>query len=236
MRWIEAAVTAAVVLGSGWAQAPQSPAIPQLPPARVPVVQVRFLVVLDPAHGGSDTGARLGDGILEKNLTLELAARLRSILESRGIDAVMTRQSDVNLTPLNRAETANAAAPTACLLIHATATGSGVHLFTSSLSPAARQPFSPWATAQAAYVTQSLKLESEIDGALVHTGIPVTLGQASVAPMDNLACPEVAVELAPLVGGHVTQGKPITDAEYETSVVESVAAALEQWRSDWKPS
>ena len=63
----------------------------------------------------------------------------------------------------------------------------------------------------------------------------MTLSKASVAPMDTVACPEVAVELAPLVGGHVTSAKALTDVSYQKTVVDAVAAALEQWRSDWKP-
>lgn len=109
-----------------------------------------------------------------------------------------------------------------------------MHLFTSSLTPTANARFLAWQTAQSAYVTQSLKLESEIDSALAHAAIPVTLGRASVEPMDSLTCPEVAVEVAPLVGGHVTTAKPVTDASYQAAVANAVAAALEQWRSDWK--
>lgn len=191
-------------------------------------------MVVDAAHGGTDTGARLADGTAEKNITLALSVHLRSTLHARGIDVVTTRESDVNLAPLDRAQTANHAQAAACLVLHATATGSGVHLFTSSLTPAPNQKFLPWETAQAAYVTQSLKLESEIDTALAHTDIPVTLGRASVQPMDHLTCPEVAVEMAPLVGGHVTAGRAITDAVYQKQVVDSLAAALEQWRNDWK--
>jgi N-acetylmuramoyl-L-alanine amidase len=146
----------------------------------------------------------------------------------------MTRQADVELAPGNRAEIANRAQGAACLVIHATATGSGVHLFTSSLSPTGNGRFLPWPTAQSAYVTQSLKLESEIDSALAHAEIPVSLGRASVEPMDSMTCPEVVVEMAPLVAGHVTEARTITDVSYEKSVVDAVTAALEQWRSDWK--
>jgi N-acetylmuramoyl-L-alanine amidase len=243
MRWIEAAVAAGIAAAAaGWQQSPPAPQLPQPPavpsypaPVQAPQVQPpRFLVVVDAAHGGNDTGARMANGVLEKDITLGLSARLRSTLHAHGIEVVTTRQSDANLLPVNRAEAANRAQGAACLVIHATATGSGVHLFTSSLSPAANGRFLPWATAQSAYVTQSLKLESEIDSALAHAQIPVSLGRASVEPMDSMTCPEVAVEVAPLVGGHVTEARPVTDAVYQKSVVDAVAAALEQWRSDWK--
>ena len=231
MRWIEAAAALAAVLAAGGVGLSSQSG---LPAAQGPRVVPAFVVVLDAAHGGSDEGARLSGGALEKDITLGLSVRLRSALQARGMDVVTTRESDVNLTPLQRAQTANHAQAAACLVLHATATGSGVHLFTSSLAPAAPAAALPWATAQAAYVTQSLKLESEIDTALAHTAIPVTMGRASVQPMDSLACPEVAVELAPLVAGHVTEARPITDTGYEKMVVDALAAALESWRSDWK--
>ena len=245
MRWIEVATALAFAVVAVRAQQtpppvqqlPQGPAVPALPaPAGPPGVQPpRFLVVIDAAHGGSDIGARIENGVPEKDITLGLAGRLRSTLHARGVDVVMTRTSDVNVAPVSRAEMANHAQAAACLTIHATATGSGVHLFTSSLTAAANDRFLPSATAQAAYVTQSMRLESEIDTALAHAAIPVTLGKASVAPMDTVACPEVAVELAPLVAGHVTSAKALTDVSYQKTVVDALAAALEQWRSDWKP-
>lgn len=236
MRWIEALG----VLGLAGAALAQTAAVPQapavLPPAPpAPVQGPRFVVVVDAAHGGSDTGAKLGGGALEKDITLAVAGRLRSVLKARGAEVVMTRQSDTLLSPLDQAQAANHAQAAACLLLHATATGSGVHLYTSSLTPTPRVAFLPWATAQAAFVTQSLKLESEIDSALGHAAIPVTMGKASVEPMDSLACPEVAVEIAPLVAGHVTTARPLTDVAYQRQVVDAIAAALEQWRSDWKP-
>ena len=219
--------------------APQLPPASAVPPpvaaqAPLAVAPPRFVVVLDAAHGGSDTGARMSGGALEKDITLGFSSRLRSTLHAHGIDVVMTRQTDANLEPVNRAEAANQAQSAACLTIHATATGSGVHLFTSSLAPTANTRFMPWPTAQSAYITQSLKLESEIDEALAHAQIPVSLARASVAPMDSMTCPEVAVEIAPLVAGHVTRARAVTDASYQKSVVDAIAAALEQWRSDWR--
>jgi len=205
-----------------------------MPPAALSPVAPRFVVVVDAAHGGSDEGARLGKGVLEKNLTLMLAERLRVLLQRQGIAVVMTRNGDVDLPSLNRAEIANHAHAGACLVMHATATGSGVHLFTSSILPADRPQILPWESAQAAYVTDSLKLESEFDAALVHAEIPVTMGRASVEPMDNLACPTVAVELAPLVPGNATAGRAITDERYQSTVEGAVAAAIGSWRADWR--
>lgn len=243
MRWIEAGLVLGMAAAAASAQqgppASQPPPAPGLPPAITapppqPVQPPRFVVVVDAAHGGSDTGARLGGGALEKDITLSFSARLRSTLHAHGIDVVMVRQGDVNLATVNRAEAANLAQAAACLTIHATATGSGIHLFTSALAATGNARFLPWQTAQSAYVTGSLKLESQIDEALAHAQIPVSLARASVAPMDSMTCPEVALELAPLVAGHVTRAREVTDASYQKAVVDALTAALEQWRSDWR--
>jgi len=191
-------------------------------------------VVLDPAHGGNNTGARITDHLLEKDITLSLAMRLRSMLSAHGIGVVTTRDSDTNPTSTNRAETANHNPAAACILIHATATGSGVHLYTSSLAPTALTRFPPWQTAQSAYVTQSLKLSSDIDSAMAHAEIPVSLGRTFLQPMDSLTCPAVAVEVAPLVAGGATRATPLTDTAYQRSILDALTAAIEEWRTDWK--
>ncbi len=216
--------------------------MPAIPSPAAPNVTTRFMVVIDAAHGGDDTGARIvnrvgngnGEQVFEKDLVLSLSVRLRSTLAAHGIEVVTTRESDVNLTPITRAEAANHTPAAACILIHATATGSGVHLYTSSLGPAATARFMPWQTAQSGYITQSLKLSSEIDSALAHAEVPVTLGRTSLQPMDSFACPAVAVEVAPLVAGATTKATPISDAAYQKSIVDAITAALTEWRNDWR--
>lgn len=254
MRWIDgwrrllllipalAAVAAAAITAqqpaTTSASAPAS-TLPSAMPSGVPSpaqvnVAPRFMVVLDAAHGGSDIGARISDELLEKDIVLSLSVRLRSTLSAHGVGVVTTRETDKDLSPKARAETANVASPAACILLHATATGSGVHLYTSSLAPAPVTKFMPWQTAQSAYVTQSLKLSSEIDSALAHAEIPVTLGRTSLQPMDNLVCPAVAVEIAPLQEGATTKGKTLSDAGYQQSIIDALTAAIEQWRNDWR--
>ena len=258
MRWIDAALRSCLTLvvcltlallmlsplAMGQAQqAPPPPAPAVLPPApsspsvpspAVPNVAPRFLVVLDAAHGGDDTGARITDHLFEKDVALSLSARLRSMLSAHGIGVVTTRDSDVNPSATGRAEAANRMPAAACILIHATATGSGVHLYTSSLAPTPVTRFMPWQTAQSGYVTQSLKLSSEIDSALAHAEIPVTLGRTSLQPMDSFACPAVAVEIAPLAAGGSSKGAPLSDAAYQRSILDALTAAIDEWRSDWR--
>ncbi|MGB7190710.1 MAG: N-acetylmuramoyl-L-alanine amidase [Acidobacteriaceae bacterium] len=207
---------------------------PSVPPPPMPQVAPAFLVLLDAAHGGSDTGARLTPTLLEKDLTLDLTNRLRSMLAARGIQVTTTRDSDATLSAGQRGEIADGTSFSACILIHATATGSGAHLYTSSLAPTPLAQFMPWQTAQSAYITKSLKLLSDINSAFAHARIPITMGRTSLQPLDTYACPAVAVEIAPLDAGSSTKAEPITSADYQRIILGALAAAIEQWRNDWR--
>src|SRR5262245_24802589 len=64
------------------------------------------VVVLDPGHGGQDSGAVCG-GLLEKNLTLDVARRIDRLLDSEGIATLMTRLGDTYVSLADRAAFAN---------------------------------------------------------------------------------------------------------------------------------
>jgi N-acetylmuramoyl-L-alanine amidase len=64
-------------------------------------------VVLDPGHGGPDPGAAAPDGLAEKDLTLDVARRLRLLLEESGFDVVLTRERDEGVSLRERALLAN---------------------------------------------------------------------------------------------------------------------------------
>src|SRR5260370_25239577 len=105
-----AALRAAATTPSLPAPAPTpAPAPVQAPPQQV--------VVLDAGHGGSpdnahpdvpfDPGAVAANGLLEKDVALDLVRRLRSLLESDGVAVVLTRDSDVWMSIEDRSTIAN---------------------------------------------------------------------------------------------------------------------------------
>jgi N-acetylmuramoyl-L-alanine amidase len=197
----------------------------------------RTVILLDPAHGGPDPGAHLPNNLVEKDVTLAFAARLRALLSTSGFTIISTRDSDptVPFTTDQRAEIANHAHPTACLVLHATDSGNGVHVVTSALTPPSDldEPHAtiPWNTAQAASIPQSLTLANEIGLALQHSRLPVILSRASLRPLDNLTCPAIAIEIAPLNPAN-SNPTPITDATYQQNIAKAIAAALTSWRSN----
>jgi len=84
--------------GTRTGKAVQVPAAPQKP---LPVI------VLDPGHGGVETGAIGPTGLQEKNLTLDLARRLKALLERQGVTVVLTRDEDRVLPLDDRTAIAN---------------------------------------------------------------------------------------------------------------------------------
>ena len=76
-------------------------------------------VVIDPGHGGTETGARNATlGISEKDLNLDVAIRLRELLEEVGINVVMTRYDDRVVALDERLKIANRAKPALFASIH----------------------------------------------------------------------------------------------------------------------
>lgn len=63
-------------------------------------------VVLDAGHGGSDPGATAA-ALLEKEITLDIGRRLRTLLEKNGFDVVVTRDDDRTIALKDRAKLAN---------------------------------------------------------------------------------------------------------------------------------
>jgi N-acetylmuramoyl-L-alanine amidase len=193
----------------------------------------RNLIFLDAAHGGSDTGARLPNNVLEKDVTLALASRIKALLAAAGFYVVSSHETDTDMTTDQRAEIANHARPAACIVLHATSTGSGVHIFTSALTapddPTAAPRVLPWDTAQAYTLPQSLRFANQIGLAFTDAKLPVILTQATVRPLDNLTCPAVAIELAPLASGS-SSFRP-TDSGYQQRVAQAIATALTTWRT-----
>ena len=85
-----------VLIGAAWVAGAQE----QIPS--------QAIIVLDPGHGGSDQGVRGPSGLLEKDIVLAVAGRLKKKLEQNlGVKVILTRSGDYGATHLERSSTAN---------------------------------------------------------------------------------------------------------------------------------
>ena len=55
------------------------------------------VIVLDPGHGGIDGGAVSASGIVEKDINLSIALKLRQLLTLSGYTVIMTRETDCSI-------------------------------------------------------------------------------------------------------------------------------------------
>jgi N-acetylmuramoyl-L-alanine amidase len=92
---------------------------PPTPPTPTPPPDSGRLIVIDPGHGGNDSGAENQVvGINEKTVTLAIAKKLQAILEQRGHHPLLTRDQDVFVELSRRAEIANQAGADIFVSIH----------------------------------------------------------------------------------------------------------------------
>src|SRR5947207_5579968 len=135
---------------------------PLVRPQRVPNVGKVQTVVLDPGHGGHDTGA-VGRYGYEKDFALDVARKLRPLLKAKGLRVIMTREGDYFVPLEVRAQIANAARNSIFVSIHFNATdrdpnATGFEIF--SFTPrGAPSPADDWLTATAL----SMQAGSEVD-------------------------------------------------------------------------
>jgi N-acetylmuramoyl-L-alanine amidase len=75
------------------------------------------LVILDPGHGGQDSGAIAGN-VCEKDLTFDIAQRANRILGAHGISTLLTRTGDSYVSLNDRAQLINRAKDAIVVSIH----------------------------------------------------------------------------------------------------------------------
>jgi len=82
-------------------------------------------IVIDPGHGGHDTGTIGPSGLAEKDVVLDVARRLKELVETKmGAEAVMTRNDDVFVPLEERTAIANEKSADLFISLHANASRS----------------------------------------------------------------------------------------------------------------
>ncbi len=209
-------------------------AAPAASAARTTVTAPKYVIVIDAAHGADDRGAALSTTLVEKDVALAFARRLHRELEARGLASRLMRDADVNLTPEQRASSANAAGPALYLAVHATGVGTGVRVFTSSLARDASSTavFLPWDTAQAHFVDASQRVATGIATELLKRDVPAVKLPASLRPLNSIAGPAVAIEVATPQNGVVDD---LNAAQYQVSICTAIASGIAASHLRWGP-
>ncbi|OQB41459.1 MAG: N-acetylmuramoyl-L-alanine amidase AmiA precursor [Candidatus Hydrogenedentes bacterium ADurb.Bin179] len=104
-------------------------------------------IVLDPGHGGDDTGAIAGNNMNESDMALAVALRIREILEREtDIDVILTREENTDVSLNNRQAIAGKADGSLFLSLHAgfsaTPRAQGISIFMDEEAPASEESLS----------------------------------------------------------------------------------------------
>ena len=219
-------------------------------------------VVIDPGHGGEELGTQGTRGTLEKEITLAVARRLRTLIESRlGLKVFLTREDDRTLSLDERAAFANNHRADVLLSIHANYAvrpalkGAEVYYLTVERADAeARKKADEnsttlpalgggsraidlilWETAQARYLEQSAALAGFIEQALA-TRVEMSPRAVQQAPFRVLVganMPAALVEIGYL--SNADQETQLATTGYQDQVAQALLDALVKFRSLLEP-
>jgi N-acetylmuramoyl-L-alanine amidase len=189
-----------------------------------------YFAVVDASHGGEDRGAALTSQLAEKDITLAFAIRLREELQAHGLNTLLLRNGDTDLSADQRAGMTNAAHPAIYLCVHAASQGHGVNLYTALLPDDTEKHglFWDWDTAQVSSLARSQFAAAILAKTLEDSKIQVRKLSAPLRPLNNITTAAVAVEIAPPAGG----ASGLSSVEYQqamaSSIANGVAAAREK--------
>ena len=221
--------------------------------------RVPFAVIaLDPGHGGTDLGVRTSDGLEEKELTLDVARRVRQRLETRlGVRAILTRDEDKVLSLDERAAFANNNKADLFVSLHANAAlgggVSGAEIYFLSLdregetvrrratADAVSLPVLgggrrtvevvPWNLAQAAYIDGSAKLAGLLEEEL-RRRVPMSpraIQRAGMRVLSGVNMPAALVEMAYLT--NKDQASSARGDDFRNALADSLYEAVARFRA-----
>jgi N-acetylmuramoyl-L-alanine amidase len=214
---------------------------PLVRPHRVPDVGKVQTVVLDAGHGGHDRGqvSRYG---AEKDFALDVARKLRTILQAKGLKVIMTREGDYFVPLEVRAQIANSARNSIFVSIHFNGSGddpnaTGFEIF--SFTPRGAPSTSDSAISSRAYNTQpgsTVDAQSTALSACIYHSV---LGQlreydrgikrARFAVLRLTKVPAVLIE-----GGFLTErgeSKLISNKDWRAKLAGAIGVGIENYQA-----
>jgi N-acetylmuramoyl-L-alanine amidase len=230
---------------------PQPP--PDLPPAFGQAVSTFRTIAIDPGHGGDDEGVKSADGAKEKDLTLAIARRVKSVIEARlGLRVLLTRDDDRSLPVDERTSVANNNKADLFISLHANGSrrpataGAAIYVaaFDTDAAQAAggavRMPtfgggsrdieLVPWDLAQTRHLDQSAAFADLLEQAF-HDRVPLAERPVDRAPLrvlESANMPAVLIEL-----GYLTnpgQATLLAGDAFQNGVVQAVLDAIVKFR------
>lgn len=205
------------------------------------------MIVLNPAHGGTDTGARGGTGAIEKDIVLQYAKAVRAELERDNFRVVLTRDDDSNPSYDDRAAMANTYRDVIFVSLHVASSGAvgtaRVYYYrfasvpngpTATIASTALPNPQPatslvlWQLAQQPYVETSHRLADALQTELAQrmSGSPIVATAVPVRELRSISAPAIAVEVS-----SVSVTDPNSLSAFAAPLAAAVGRGLQSFKS-----
>lgn len=190
-------------------------------------------VVIDPAHGGHDTGT-VTPYAREADVALVVALKLGAELKKRGYEVIYTQEHNQYVSPQSRVDKANAAPAAIFLSLHLNSGRSdvkGSQVYTIAPLEQGEKPL-----AGHAYSQSSIALALALQSSLVEKAETEDGGcrRAHYSPLNSLRCPGVMVEL-----GYATnpeEGTRLSTEEYQMKLAGALADGVDAFARVMNPA
>lgn len=189
---------------------PLQPIPPRQEPSVIP--QGYGTVMIDPGHGGKDTGAIGVNGFREKHVNLGVSKAIYDLLRQRGYAVRMTRDRDAFINLDNRVQQANRWNPQLFVSIHA-----------DSIRNRTIRGFTIYIARGAS--AHSIRAANSIETELLNLGIPGRgIRRANYRVLKYTRCPAVLVELGYLT--NPSEATLLANPEYQQKLAQTIAVAI----------
>ena len=205
------------------------------PPENAPFA----LVVIDPGHGGQDSGTTK-TGLVEKDLALDVAHRLERHLQQRGFVTLMTRADDTYVSLADRATIANNQSDSVFVSIHfdeaGRAAATGIETYYAAHRVSLPERVASWLPFMQRPATEPPDLESQnLAGFIQEAAVAQTQAtnrgtrQQQFFVVANVRHPAVLVE-----GGFLTnkdEALKLTNPDYREQMAGGIADGIVNYRA-----
>ena len=219
--------------------------LPDLSPPTTTEGPAKFLVILDPGHGGTDTGYLGSTRVAEKDIVLDLAKKIEAVAHQNQVAVLLTRDEDSEQRPKERIDIAQKKHGQLFLSLHCNSSFSehaaGIHLYVSNslgFTQLDRPPTNPSETlqhsttietiSQEEFLTQSRQfakmLQTELE---LFSPTPILLTEIPLATLASVYMPAVLIEIGYL--SNKADEARLTDADNLASIAAGIVQAIQTY-------
>lgn len=207
--------------------------------------QAKFLVILDPGHGGADTGYQGSTMLAEKDIVLDVAKKIEEVARQNQLAVLLTRDGDFEQRPQQRIDIAQNNPGKLFLSLHCNASFSeraaGIHLYVSNslgITQLDRPPTNPNETSRNSVTIETLSqedflIQSRKFATILQTELeklspaPIPLSEIPLATLAAVYMPAVLIEIGYL--SNEADEARLTDPDNLAFIAEGIVQAIQTY-------